>query len=417
MGSDRFDHVVLAVDEGNSCYRYESPVAFVINSGNASDYGQAACFLNKSLASVVSLQHEFGIFGGHWGRYILNLTSKLEKPLVTTFHTLHRKPDRTVKEILKHLVKVSTCVVVLSKKSAQLITNVYDAPESKVHVIPHGAPISPKYDQLIEKDRLGLTGRTIVSTMGLLSPNKGVEYGIRAVKDLTKKYPEISYLIVGETHPTVRKMEGEKYRGKLQRLISDLDLAKHVRFVDRFLAEEELDRFLTVTDVYLAPYREQGQVSSGTLTRAMAFGKGIVATPTIFSSEALPERGLFCKFNDHKSIAEQVSVILSDSSLRRELETRAGDYGRSISWRETSEKYAGVFLEAAQTETQGILESPDAQIPADVRTPLTIRSTIQRYIRRKASGPVPSRSNTSSSAVYDSSIISRLPPKQRSSVE
>jgi glycosyltransferase involved in cell wall biosynthesis len=349
IGSDKFVHHILAVDDDKLHCKYTHPVSFVINADNPSKYAEAAQLLNQSDCSVVSLQHEYGIFGGDWGRNILEFTRSLQKPLVTTFHTVLTDLPQLARKILVELSSKSRYVVVTIGKAAQLITETYNVPMNKVRVIPHGAPPAFRRDASLDKERLGLSGREIVSTVGFLSPAKGIDCAIAAMKILVEKHPSILYLIVGETHPTLRKHEDEKYRRELEDLIRKLGLAENVMFVDRFVSDQELSTFLNISDVYVAPYRGRDQVSSGTLTGAMAHGKAIVATPTLFANETLSfGRGLFCEYDDAKSIAHQVDLILSNQSLRRKLEVRAKEYGEEVEWGQTAKGYAEIFAEAAK---------------------------------------------------------------------
>jgi glycosyltransferase involved in cell wall biosynthesis len=353
IGSDKFVHRILAIDEDKLRCRYTHPVSFVINANNPSKYAEAAQLLNQSECSVVSLQHEYGIFGGEWGRHILEFSRCLRKPLVTTFHTVLTDLPQQARKILVELSSRSRYVVVTIGKAAQLITQKYNVPMNKVKVIPHGAPPALQRDPSLDKERLGLSGRKIVSTVGFLSPGKGVDCAIAAIKLLVEKYPSILYLIVGETHPTLRQHEDEKYRRELEDLVNNLGLAGNVMFVDRFVSNEELSTFLNVSDVYVAPYRGRDQVSSGTLTGAMAHGKAIVATPTLFAKDTLSfGRGLFCEYDDARSIARQVDLILSNQSLRRRLEMRAKEYGEEVQWGQTAKGYAAIFTEAAKSSRE-----------------------------------------------------------------
>jgi glycosyltransferase involved in cell wall biosynthesis len=352
MAFDRFAHQVLAVDDGKPRYQYDQNVKYVIDANNSTAFVDAAKFLNQSKSSVVSLQHEYGIFGRDWGKNVLGLSSSLQKPLVTTFHTVLRKPPQLARIILLELASASRYVVVTLKKAAQLLANVYNVPENKLRVIAHGAPATVRHDPSIEKSRLGLSGKQILTTVGFLSPAKGIEYGIEAVKMLVKSYPHILYLIVGETHPTLKRERGEQYRRKLETMVEDLNLTQHVMFVNRYVSDEELATFLDISDVYLAPYRGRDQVSSGTLTHAMASGKAIVTTPTPFAKETfILGRGLRCEFDNSKSIARQVHRILSDPSLKQKLEARARNYGKQVGWQQAAEKYAKIFFKAAERET------------------------------------------------------------------
>jgi glycosyltransferase involved in cell wall biosynthesis len=353
IGSERFVHHVLAVDDDKLHCKYAHPVSFVINANIPSEYAKAAHLLNQSGCSVVSLQHEYGIFGGDWGRHILEFTRSLQKPLVTTFHTVLTDLPQLARKILVELSSKSRYVVVTIGKAAQLITERYNVPVNRVRVIPHGAPPALQRDPSLDKERLGLSGRKIVSTVGFLSPAKGVDCAIAAMKILVEKHPSILYLIVGETHPTLRQREDEKYRRELEDLINNLGLAENVMLVDRFVSDKELSTFLSISDVYVAPYRGRDQVSSGTLTGAMAHGKAIVATPTLFAKETLSfGRGLFCEYDDARSIAHQVDLILSNQSLRRRLEMRAKEYGEEVEWGQTAKGYAEIFAEAAKSNRE-----------------------------------------------------------------
>jgi glycosyltransferase involved in cell wall biosynthesis len=353
MGYDNFAHDVLAVDDYRLNCKYTHPVSLVINAGNPSEYAEAAELLNQSKCSVVSLQHEYGIFGGDWGRHILEFTRSLEKPLVTTFHTVLTDLPQMARKILVDLSSKSRYVVVTIGKAAELITEMYNVPVSKVRIIPHGAPPAPQRDPSLQKERLGLSGRTIVSTVGFLSPAKGVDCAINAMKIIVEKHPSILYLVVGETHPTLRQHENEEYREELEDLTNDLDLKENVMFVNRFVSDEELSTFLSISDVYVAPYRGRDQVSSGTLTGAMAHGKAIVATPTLFARETLSSgRGLFCEFDDATSIARQVDRILTNQPLRRRLEMNARNYGERVEWRQTVKDYVEIFAEAAKSNRE-----------------------------------------------------------------
>jgi glycosyltransferase involved in cell wall biosynthesis len=343
-------HNILAVDDDKLHCKYAHPVSLVINSKNPSEYARAARLLNNSKSSVVSLQHEYGIFGGEWGKHVLEFTGALEKPLVTTFHTVLGDIPQLARKILIDLASKSRYVVVTIGKAAELIIEKYNVPADKVRIIPHGAPIVLQCDRRLEKEKLGLTGRTIVSTIGFLSPGKGIDCAINAMKIMVEKDPSILYLVVGETHPSLRQHEDEKYRGALEDLTEDLGLNGNVMFVDRFVSDEELSTFLSITDVYLAPYRGRDQVSSGTLTGAMAHGKAIVSTPTLFAKETLVSgRGLLCEFDDARSISHQVGRILGNKTLRRSLETRARSYGARVEWRQTAKDYAEIFAGAAMS--------------------------------------------------------------------
>jgi glycosyltransferase involved in cell wall biosynthesis len=348
IGNDAFVHDVFAVDDVKLNYTYTCPVSFVINANDPSEYRRAADLVNESECSVVSLQHEFGIFGDEWGRHILEFIESLQKPLVTTFHTVLRDLPQLARKIVIDLSSKSCCVVVTIGKAAQILTETYNVPANKVRMIPHGAPSACPLNTDELRKRLGLSGRTIVSTVGFLSPAKGVDCAIEAMKIVVEKHPTIVFLVVGETHPTLRLHEEETYRRKLESLVTDLGLGRNVVFVNRFVSDEELSIIFGISDVYLAPYRGRDQVSSGTLTAAMAHGKAIVSTPTLFAEETLTSgRGLFCEFDDARSIATEIDRILGDPILKRGLEDCARDHGKEVEWRHTAKGYAEIFTKAA----------------------------------------------------------------------
>ena len=349
IGHNSYVHDVFAIDDSKLNCKYARPVSFVINASNPSEYSKAADLLNQSECSVVSLQHEYGIFGGDWGKHILGFTKSLQKPLVTTFHTVLKDLPQLARGIFVDLTSKSRYVVVTIGKAAQLVTEVYKVPVEKVKIIPHGAPLTFHCNPSVEKARLGLSGRTIVSTVGFLSPAKGVDCAINAMKRLIEKHPSILFLIVGETHPTLRQKNDEKYREELEDLVIDLGLDENVMFINKFVSDRELSMFLSISDVYVAPFRGRDQVSSGTLTAAMAHGKAIVTTPTLFAQETLSSgRGLFCRFDDDRSIATQIDRILCNQSLKRSLEMCAKEYGQGVEWRQTAKGYAWIFAEAAK---------------------------------------------------------------------
>jgi len=349
IGNDAFVHDVFAVDDFKLNHAYTRPVSFVINTNDPSEYRRAADLVNESKCSVVSLQHEFGIFGEEWGRHVLEFTESLQKPLVTTFHTVLTELPQLARKIVTDLSSKSSYVVVTIGKAAQILTETYNVPANKVTTIPHGAPSARPLNRDKLKNRLGLQGKLIVSTVGFLSPAKGVDCAIEAMKILVEKHPTILFLIVGETHPTLRLHEDETYRRKLESLVTDLGLGQNVVFVNRFLSDEELSIIFGISDVFLAPYRGRDQVSSGTLTAAMAHGKAIVSTPTLFAQETLSSgRGLFCEFDDAKSIATQIDCILGDHLLKQRLEACARNRGREIEWRYTAKDYAEIFAKTSE---------------------------------------------------------------------
>ena len=299
--------VIVAINQKETLYNYDNRVKCQIRSDIPQDYANAASFVNSSKAKLVNLQHEFGLFGGEWGEYINIFLEKIKKPVVTTLHTLSPSFIPKAQTVLKQIIKHSSKIVTMTNTATEILT-AYNVTRNKIEVIQHGCPDVPFVDSnKIKSSLFGLKGKIVLSTFGLISRGKGIEYAIKALPEVVKKYPEIIYLIIGETHPEVRKFEGERYRKKLIKLVDDLDLYENVKFHNRFLLKRELIKYLQATDIYITPYIELNQISSGTLVYAMGTGKAIIATPYLHAQEALSEgRGLLCKFKNYKSIRERI---------------------------------------------------------------------------------------------------------------
>jgi len=313
-------------------------------------YLSAASFLNESNVDLVSLQHEFGIFGGESGEYVLDLCRNIDRPLVTTFHTVLQNPSERMREIVREISQISGTVVVTIAAAANILEKQFGVNPEKIVVIRHGVTVPACVRKQYAKRQLGIPKRTVLATHGLIGSGKGIEFAIKSLPYLVKKTPDILYLVIGETHPEVRKHEGEAYRNTLISLAKRLKVNRNVRFVNRYMREDELSLYLQATDIYVAPYRGRDQVSSGTITLALAYGKAIVASPTIFAREILShKRGLFCKFDDVRSIAVCVKRILHVSGLRQELEMNASEYGQEVGWARVVDQYSAVYRSAVST--------------------------------------------------------------------
>jgi len=368
MSGQSKKNVIVAVNEAGGNDYSDKNVRHTLDQHDHDTYLDAANFLNASDVSVVSIQHEYGIFGGDWGDYILDLCGQLEKPFVTTFHTVLPDPPEKARRVLAQLSEMSAAVVVTIESAAKLLQEQSGLSTSRIRVIRHGAIIPDRLQDQYAKKELGLQGHTVLGTIGLMSEGKGIEYAIEALPYLVKEHPDVLYLVIGETHPEVRKREGEAYRERLTVLAEKLDVSRHVRFVDSFLPEDMLSRYIQSLDIYLAPYTGLGQVSSGTLTLALSHGKAIVSTPTIFAKEILTGgRGLFCGLRDPKSIADCVDRIITDSSMKRRLETNAFKYGREVGWTRVAREYADAFR----------LATDSARVVGETHTVSQARSSIR----------------------------------------
>lgn len=340
--------IVFAVDDAAPSEPHpDSKVVYTIEKENRADYARAAKLLDKHKVSLLSIQHEYGIFGGDHGEYILDLVRAVTMPVAVTLHTVLPTPSEPQRRILKEMEKHVACFVVMAHKAVELLEDVYGIAPSKIRFIPHGAPNAPFHAESAAKVKLGLEGRRVLSTFGLISPNKGIEDAIAAMPDIVKREPAATYLILGQTHPVVKRKEGEWYRESLMKQVEDLGLTQNVKFVDKYLTLQELIDYLLATDIYITPYyANPHQITSGTLAYAMVTGKVIVSTPYLYAEELLAEgRGFLYPFRDSAVLSEIIGRLLTDDGLYEETRRRAYDYGRSMTWQAVGIQYTKLFTE------------------------------------------------------------------------
>jgi glycosyltransferase involved in cell wall biosynthesis len=348
--------VVIALNEKETIYNYDKRVKWQIERDSVDDYIQAARYINSSDVDLVNIQHEFGLFGGEYGEYINHFLDNVKKPVVTTLHTIQPEFDPKAQAVLRNIVAKSASIVVIARIAIGLLKK-QDIVAKKIAVIPHGCPYTPFVPSETVKSPLGLKDRFVLSTFGLISRGKGIEYVIRALPSIIDKEPKIIYLIIGETHPEVRKTEGESYRKKLMKLIEELHLEKHVRFHNRFLSKRELIKYLQATDIYLTPYISPNQISSGTLVYALGTGRPIISTPYLHAQETLAQgRGLFCKFKDANSIAAAIDKLL-DEDLRKTMQRKAYKYSRRFVWSNVAKEYLELFKQITKSQRLVRLET------------------------------------------------------------
>jgi len=339
--------IVIAINDRGGHYDYELRVSSQIDANEMQSYERAAQYINASDVDVVNLQHEYGIFGGEWGEYINKFLQRIQKPVITTLHTVLEEPVPEAKRVTGEILAHSDFVIVMAKAGREILEQVYGINADKIRHIPHGCPNLPYLGTEIAKRSLGLKDRVVLSTFGLLSRGKGIEYAIEALPHILRERPEILYLIIGETHPEVRKREGEEYRQFLLHLVESLGLEKNVRFVNRFLPENELVNYLQATDIYIVPYPNREQISSGTLTYALGTGKTIVTTPFLQAKEAIFDgAALECEFKDSDSIANCVNKLLKDSQIHQRFSRKAYEYSRAMIWPNVAMSYVNVFCHA-----------------------------------------------------------------------
>jgi len=340
---------VIAVDEpGGEVRRYGPEVFARISEQDRYSYADIARLVNKTPADLVNVQHEYGLFGGERGEWLLDFISKVQKPVVITLHTVLPEPDETMLRVTRELCKHSARVVSLSETGRQLLENTYGVDPDTLRVIHHGVPDVPFQSTDAAKASFGIGQRTVISTFGLISRGKGLEYAIEAMREVVKRHPEALYLILGETHPVVRRQEGESYRESVQEMVREFGLQYNVQLVDKYLDFDELVSYLAATDIYLTPYLNPVQIVSGTLAYAVGCGKAIVSTPYLYAKELLAHnRGFLCEFRDAASIARLLTMLLDDPALRRATERRAYRFGRQMTWPHVAVDYGNLFLELA----------------------------------------------------------------------
>lgn len=340
---------VIAVNDKGAIYNYDKRVKCIIERDCIDDYIQAANYVNSSSIDIVNIQHEFGLFGGDCGEYIDYFLENVKKPVITTLHTVQKEFDPKACEVLKKVLQKSEATVVIAHNAVEILKK-QGLPLKKYAIIPHGCPYIQLVSNEYVKASLGLKGRFVISTFGLISRSKGIEYVIKALPSVIEVMPQILYLIIGETHPEVRKYEGEKYRKQLIQLVYDLGLEKNVRFHNRFLPKRELIKYLQATDVYVTPYISPDQISSGTLVYALGAGKAVISTPYLHAQEVLADdRGFFCKFKDSSSITNSLNKLF-DETLRKNVEVKAYKYSRRFLWSNVAKKYVKLFSQTKQTQ-------------------------------------------------------------------
>jgi glycosyltransferase involved in cell wall biosynthesis len=336
-----------AVNDRLEGYNYPPRVRFELDQEDLDSYRRAADFLNFSNADVLSLQHEFGIYGGPAGSHLIALLKEVRMPVVTTLHTILREPSVVQRKVMEELIRRSARLVVMTRKGLELLQETYGVPESKVDIIPHGIPDMPFLDSSHWKPQFGVEGRTVLLTFGLLGPGKGIEYAIKALPAIVQHYPDVVYLVLGATHPHLVAREGETYRLSLERLAESCGVKANVIFHNRFVSLEDLKEFIGATDIYLTPYLSEAQITSGTLAYVFGAGKAVVSTPYWHAQELLAEgRGILVPFRDSQAIADAVCLYLGDPARMQATRETAYRMGREMLWPAVGHNYLEAFQRA-----------------------------------------------------------------------
>ena len=359
--------LVVPVNDIEKGYEYPKSVRFEIEEQDFSSYQRAADFLNISNVDVVSLQHEFGIYGGACGSHVLALLRELKMPVVATLHTILRSPTPEQRRVMQELISHSTRLVTMTRKGSDLLQEVYSVAQEKIDLIPHGIPDMPFVDPNYYKDKFGVEGKIVLLTFGLLSPNKGIENVLNALPEIVAEFPNLVYIVLGATHPNLVREQGETYRFSLERLAKAHHIQRHVIFHDRFVSIEELKEFIGAADLYVTPYLNEAQITSGTLSYAFGAGKAVISTPYWHAQELLEgDRGVLVPFGDSKAIAREVAALLRDETRRHAIRKNAYKLGREMVWSNVARLYMKSFMQArwersVQTRSSFAVKTLDQQ--------------------------------------------------------
>ncbi|MBN1808434.1 MAG: glycosyltransferase family 4 protein [Planctomycetes bacterium] len=361
------DIFAVAMNDVADGYRYPERVKFEILQNDRPGYRKAADFLNISHVDVALMQHEYGIYGGEAGSHILTLLRELRMPVITTLHTVLQAPNDSQKAVLEEIADISARLVVMSSRAVGFLKNVYGVPQEKIELIHHGVPDVPFVDPNYYKDLFGVEGRRMILNFGLLSPGKGVEYMIQAMPRIVRKFPDTVFIVLGATHPHIIRTKGEEYRLFLQRLARELNVADNVVFHNRFVETEELCEFIGAADVYVTPYLNPEQITSGTLAYAVGAGKAVVSTPYWYAEELLADgRGVLAPFKDPDALADGIVGLFSNEVERHAMRKRAYTFGRQMIWREVARRYIEVFFDIYKSLSQKPMGLPIARKKADI---------------------------------------------------
>lgn len=341
QGVQNENFVVALTDPGHE-YDYPPEVKFEIAQNNLQDYFAAAKFINESGADIVMMEHEFGIYGGNDGAYILQLLRRLNMPVISVLHTVLKDPSASQKEITNKIISLSAKTLVMTEKAKEFLIDIYETDAASIEIIEHGIPVFNGSHEAAKK-RLGLTGKKVLLTFGLIGRNKGVECALKAISKLVQSHPDLLYVVLGKTHPGVVRHEGEQYREYLESLTGELGLSENVVFVNEFTDEKKLKDYLTAADIYITPYLNEAQITSGTLCYAVGAGCAVVSTPYWHAAELLTEeKGRLFPFNDHAQLAGRLSELLDNPALLNKLRTNAAAWGKTVGWPRIGKRYVAL---------------------------------------------------------------------------
>jgi len=334
---------VIAISNSEHC-SYDNKLMAEIRQNERNDYVEVAKKLNASNIDLLVIEHEYGIFGGDNGDYILDLVNNLEIPIVTTLHTILSEPSPKQRLIINELGKKSEKMITMARNTKQMLQSIYGVESGKIEVIHHGVPKKLIQSRETLKKKFGYENRQIISTFGLIGPGKGIEHGIEAIAKLNSDHSDALYLILGQTHPALKE-KGTAYRNKLEELVDKLDLGRNIKFVNKYLSKDEIIQYLQLSDIYMTPYLAKDQAVSGTLAYAVGYGKAIVSTPYLYAKEMLSEgNGLLAEFSNPESLADCIKQILQNPRKKSRMERKTAEIGSTMYWNKVALHYTNVLL-------------------------------------------------------------------------
>ncbi|HRK29803.1 MAG TPA: glycosyltransferase family 4 protein [Tepidisphaeraceae bacterium] len=356
---------VLAMDDIAGGYHYPPEVRLQIPQQKQGEYVTAADLLNINQIDLVLVQHEYGIFGGRDGGHVLDLIRNLRMPAIATLHTVLSEPSTGQRAVMKELARHCDRLVVMSHFAEKILQETYSITPQKIAFIPHGIPDVPFVEPTVFRDQFGLEGRRVLFTFGLLGPGKGIEVALKAMPAIVKAHPDVIYVVLGATHPHVLRSEGNAYRNSLERMVEQLGLRDHVMFHNRYVTMDELIRYISLADIYITPYPNKQQITSGTMAYALGAGKAVVSTPHWYAEEMLAEgRGRLFPFGDSAALATTVIDLLNDEQQRTIMRKRAYAHGRPMIWKEVARSYLNLAQESLRERQRGRRGLPAARFEA-----------------------------------------------------
>ncbi len=372
--------IVLAIDDELEQLQYPDDVRFQVRVQQQHDYRVAADLLNINQVDVTMIQHEFGIYGGQDGRYVVDLMKRLRMPIICTLHTILRDPTRGQERIMRDMTEYCDRFVAMSHLGVDILKDRYDIPEEKIAYIPHGIPDVPFVDPAHYKDSFGFVGKTIILTFGLLSPSKGIECMLQAMPEIVKKYPEVVYIVLGATHPAILHNESDAYRNSLEHFVEQHGLQKNVMFHNRYVSFEELCRYIGAADIYVTPYLNEAQITSGTLAYAMGMGSAVVSTPYWYAEEMLADnRGRLFPFKDADALAREIIELLENPTTWDTIRKNAYNYCRSMVWDSVAKAYLNVAKDVIAERRQAPKQTD--LVPAEVVSGRAIPNINLKHLR------------------------------------